>query len=102
MREFPGAVRYGRIVTSVYEPKVGRIPIRLKSPRQPGDLWPAKAYVGEVVPFRATVFKDGHDELGAELLLTDPAGVQTAHRMRLIGKGTDLWEALSTRPAGCP
>lgn len=93
VREFPVAVRYGRRVTSVYEPKVGRIPIRLNSPRQPGDLWPAKAYVGEVVPFRATLFKDGHDELGAELLLTDPAGVQTAHRMQLIEKGTDLWQA---------
>ena len=93
MREFPGPFRYGQRVTSVYKPTAGRIPIRLLSPRQPGDLWPAKAYVGEVVPFRATVFKDGHDELGAELLLTDPVGVQTAHPMRLAGKGTDLWQA---------
>ena len=46
MREFPGLFRFGQKVTSVYEPKVGRIPIRLLSPRQPDDLWPAKAYVG--------------------------------------------------------
>ena len=85
-------VRYGRRVTSDYEPKVGRIPIRLISPRQPTDLWPAKAVVGEVVPFRAIVFMDGHDVLGTELLLTDPSGVQTAHRMQPGPKGSDSWE----------
>ena len=97
--EFPCSVRYGRSVspahrTPAQQPTVGRIPIRLLSPRQPDDRRPAKAWVGEVVPFRATVFKDGHDRLGAELLLTAPSGTQTAHRMRLAGEGTDLWEAM--------
>ncbi|MEO7146797.1 MAG: alpha-1,4-glucan--maltose-1-phosphate maltosyltransferase [Terrimesophilobacter sp.] len=67
--------------------------MRLLSPRQPSDLWPAKAVVGEVVPFRASVFKDGHDVLGVELQLTDPDGVQTAHRMQPLEDGTDHWTA---------
>jgi starch synthase (maltosyl-transferring) len=80
-------------VAIAYEPKLGRIPIRRLSPRQPGNLWPAKAYLGEVVPFQATVFKEGHDAIGVDLLLTDPAGVQTRHRMALVDEGTDRWQA---------
>ena len=33
---------------------------------------PAKATVGEPFPVRASVFREGHDELGAEVVLTDP------------------------------
>ena len=76
-----------------YEPKLGRIPIRHLSPQQPDNLWPAKAFLGEVVPFQATVFKEGHDAIGVDLLLTDPAGVQTRHRMSLVEEGTDRWQA---------
>ena len=76
-----------------YEPKLGRIPIRHLSPQQPDNLWPAKAFLGEVVPFQATVFKEGHDAIGVDLLLTDPTGVQTRHRMSLVEEGTDRWQA---------
>ena len=71
--------------------KTGRIPIRNVSPRQPENLWPPKAYVGEVVPFRATVFKEGHDVLGADLMLTDPEGREVRHPLAPIGSGLDLW-----------
>jgi starch synthase (maltosyl-transferring) len=71
---------------------MGRIPIRNLSPQQPENSWPAKAFVGEVVPFRATVFKDGHDILGVDLLLSDPAGAQTKHRMTQIDEGTAIWQ----------
>jgi starch synthase (maltosyl-transferring) len=76
-----------------YEPKMGRIPIRDLSPRQPENNWPAKAFAGEVVPFEATVFKEGHDVLGVDLLLTDPDGVQSKHRMHEVGNGLDRWQA---------
>jgi starch synthase (maltosyl-transferring) len=76
-----------------YEPRVGRIPIRDLAPVQPGDIWPAKAYAGEVVPFSATVFKEGHDILGAELALVSPAGIRTTHPMTDLGFGSDRWEA---------
>ncbi|WP_349904850.1 alpha-1,4-glucan--maltose-1-phosphate maltosyltransferase [Parafrigoribacterium humi] len=75
-----------------YEPKLGRIPIRHLSPQQPENLWPAKAFVGEVVPFQATVFKEGHDAIGVDLLLTDPSGAQTVHRMSERDEGSDRWQ----------
>ncbi|TPX02455.1 alpha-1,4-glucan--maltose-1-phosphate maltosyltransferase, partial [Schumannella luteola] len=73
--------------------RIGRIPIRHLSPRQPEGRWPAKSYLGEVVPFEATVFREGHGVIGAELLLTDPHGAETVHAMRLVGAGTDRWRA---------
>lgn len=58
---------------------------------QPNDAFAPKARAGEVLPFRATIFKEGHDELGAELLLTDPSGTITAHRLNPDAPGTDAW-----------
>ena len=90
--------RYGRSVSqpqesSTYQPRIGRIPIRLLSPRQPDDLWPSKAYAGEVVPFEATVFKEGHDLIGVEAVLTAPDGTRSTHRMIETNPGTDRWRA---------
>ncbi|HEY1529779.1 MAG TPA: maltotransferase domain-containing protein, partial [Galbitalea sp.] len=65
------------------------------SPVQPEDRWPAKAFVGEVVPFGATVFREGHDLIGVDLLLVDPDGKQTQHRMTAGAPGTDRWEVLA-------
>ncbi len=39
---------------------------------------PAKASVGERFPVSALVFREGHDQLGAEVVLTDPAGTRRA------------------------
>jgi starch synthase (maltosyl-transferring) len=71
--------------------RIGRIPIRDLRPLQPEDRWPAKAVVGEVVPFSATVFREGHGALFVELVLTDPTGSETRHRMRELDPGTDRW-----------
>ncbi len=79
------------MVANEFEAKLGRIPIRDVAPQQPGALWPAKAFAGEVVPFAATVFREGHDLLGVRLLLTDPAGHTTVHRMHARERGTDRW-----------
>ncbi|WP_309710788.1 maltotransferase domain-containing protein, partial [Pseudolysinimonas sp.] len=73
--------------------QLGRIPIRDLRPRQNENLWAANAYVGEVVPFEATVFREGHDVLFVELELTDPSGAVTRHPMREIAKGTDRQRA---------
>jgi starch synthase (maltosyl-transferring) len=81
-----------------YEPKLGRIPIRSLAPQQPDALWPAKAYRGEVVPFQATVFRDGHDLIGVRLVLTDPEGHRVTYRMRPIGEGLDRWQAEAQLP----
>ncbi|TAL45590.1 MAG: DUF3416 domain-containing protein, partial [Salinibacterium sp.] len=62
------------------------------APQQPGNLWPAKAFAGEVVPFAATIFREGHDAIGAQLLLTDPSGKRSTHRMFATSPGTDRWQ----------
>jgi starch synthase (maltosyl-transferring) len=74
---------------------IGRIPIRNLSPVQPENRWPAKAFAGEIVPFGATVFREGHDLIGVDLLLVDPDGKQTQHRMSPGAPGTDRWNALA-------
>lgn len=70
-----------------------RIPVSQLSPRLPDDRWPAKAFSGEVIPFAATVFREGHDQVGARLLLTSPSGSTEEHAMRLLAEGTDRWGA---------
>jgi len=64
------------------------------SPQLNDDLWPARAFAGEVVPFGATAFREGHDLIGVQLLLTAPDGTETRHPMSLKALGTDRWEAL--------
>jgi starch synthase (maltosyl-transferring) len=73
--------------------KLGRIPIRDLRPRQSENLWAANAYVGEVVPFEATVFREGHDLLHVEVRVTDPSGTTTSHPMSSTAPGTDRWRA---------
>jgi starch synthase (maltosyl-transferring) len=76
---------------SVRTGKIGRIPIRNLAPQQPEDRWPAASYVGEVVPFEATVFREGHGVLRVDLVITDPSGATSTHRMTLISTGFDRW-----------
>jgi starch synthase (maltosyl-transferring) len=73
------------------ERQFGRFPILGIKPSVEGGRWPAKAFVGEVIPFTANVFREGHDALGVELLLTDPNGATTVHRMPAGAFGSDLW-----------
>jgi starch synthase (maltosyl-transferring) len=53
---------------------VGRIPIMDVTPLVDLGRQPAKATVGEPFPVTATVFREGHDKLGAEVVLTGPEG----------------------------
>ncbi len=76
---------------SPFTHRIGRIPIRHLSPVQPENRWPSKAFVGEVVPFAATVFREGHDLIGADLVLTAPDGAVTRHAMSIGAPGTDRW-----------
>src|SRR5690606_24487581 len=55
----------------------------------------AKGFVGEVIPFQATAFREGHDAIGVELLLTDPAGATQRHPMHLITVGLDDYRVLA-------
>jgi len=71
---------------------IGRIPVLDLSPQLNDNLWPARAFVGEVVPFAATAFREGHDLIGVSLVLTAPDGTSSAHPMALGAPGTDRWE----------
>ncbi len=73
--------------------RLGRIPIRDLRPKQPENLWNAVAFATEVVPFEATIFREGHALLRADLLLTDPDGATVEHPMALTAPGTDRWRA---------
>lgn len=77
--------------TSPFTHRIGRIPIRFLSPQQPENRWPSTAFVGEVVPFAATVFREGHDALGAEVVLTTPDGSIERHPLTQGAAGTDRW-----------
>ena len=73
--------------------KIGRIPILAVSPVVEGGQYPAKGYEGEVIPFSARVFREGHDSVAAEVVLTAPSGKVTVQRMTGGAPGTDLWHA---------
>ena len=56
----------------------------------PGGF-PAKAFVGEVVPFSVVSFREGHDIIGVHVRLTAPDGEETLHRLSPRLDGTDTW-----------
>ncbi len=73
---------------------IGRIPVLSVSPCVDGGRWPARAVVGEAVPVRATVFREGHDAVAASVVLVAPDGVERPRqRMTLLDAGLDLWGA---------
>ncbi|WP_432479624.1 alpha-1,4-glucan--maltose-1-phosphate maltosyltransferase [Nocardioides sp. GXQ0305] len=53
---------------------VGRIPIMDVMPVVDLGRLPAKATLGESFPVTATVFREGHDKLGAEVVMIGPEG----------------------------
>lgn len=81
-----------------HDAPIGRIPILGISPSIDGGRWPAKAFAGEVIPFSANVFREGHDSVAAEILLTDPKGKTTVIPMSPGAPGTDRWYAKAQIP----
>jgi starch synthase (maltosyl-transferring) len=79
---------------------MGRIPIIDIEPLVAGGARPARAVPGEAVPVRATVFREGHDEVGANVVLYDPLGRPGPWTpMRPVGIGLDRFEAEITPTA---
>lgn len=68
----------------------GRIPLTDVRPAAPGGYRP-KGYVGEVIGFSATAFREGHDLIGVQVRLTAPSGEQSLHRLENTGTGLDRW-----------
>ncbi|WP_375384636.1 maltotransferase domain-containing protein [uncultured Microbacterium sp.] len=66
----------------------------LASPSVPGGLFRPRAFAGEVVPFRVTAFREGHDLIGVHVRLFSPSGDESLHRLRPLHDGFDRWETL--------
>ncbi len=82
-------------ISSATGTPLGRIPVRKVSPVLEAGAYPAKASVGEWIPIQATVFRDGHDAVNAQVVLTGPDGVQRTEPMtRCEPAGFDRWQAL--------
>ena len=80
--------------TAVVARGIGRIPVTKVSPVIEGGAYPAKAAVGELIPIRAKVFREGHDAVNASVVLTDPKGRETRVDMTpMEPRGLDPWEA---------
>jgi starch synthase (maltosyl-transferring) len=78
----------------MFEAMVGRIPVMDVSPVVAGGKYPAKAAVGEPFTVSAHVFREGHDALNADVVLTDPAGRRRPWiRMHKQPEGVDVWAA---------
>jgi starch synthase (maltosyl-transferring) len=73
---------------------VGRIPVMDVTPVVEGGRYPAKATVGEAFPVTAVVFREGHDALNADVVLTGPDGVRRPWvRMTPDAEQPNLWHA---------
>jgi starch synthase (maltosyl-transferring) len=87
--------RFGRVTSMV-----GRIPIMGVMPLVDLGRLPAKATAGEPQPVSATVFREGHDKLGAEVVLVAPDGSRRPPvRMRPDGEIPDRYVAWVTPDA---
>ncbi|MDR1852372.1 MAG: alpha-1,4-glucan--maltose-1-phosphate maltosyltransferase [Propionibacteriaceae bacterium] len=75
-------------------PGFGRIPVTGISPVVEEGDYPAKAVVDELIPIRATVFREGHDAVNATVVLVNPRGREIRVGMHAVEPwGLDPWEA---------
>ncbi|MCW8379360.1 alpha-1,4-glucan--maltose-1-phosphate maltosyltransferase [Streptomyces justiciae] len=75
-------------------PAIGRIPVLDVRPVVQHGRRPAKAVTGETFQVTATVFREGHDAVAANVVLKDPEGRPGPWTpMRELAPGTDRWGA---------
>ncbi|MGW0747883.1 maltotransferase domain-containing protein [Streptomyces sp. NPDC002587] len=73
---------------------IGRIPVLDVRPAVDCGARPAKAVVDEVFEISATVFREGHDAVSAQVVLRDPSGrLRPPVPLRELAPGTDRWGA---------
>ncbi|MGW1867464.1 maltotransferase domain-containing protein [Streptomyces mauvecolor] len=81
-------------------PSIGRIPVLDVHPAVECGTRPAKAVAGESFQVTATVFREGHDAVAANVVLRDPGGRPGPWTpMRELAPGTDRWGAEITPAA---
>ncbi|MFD2687251.1 maltotransferase domain-containing protein, partial [Streptomyces phyllanthi] len=85
--------------TATEPPTTGRIPVLDVRPLVHQGRRPAKAVVGEEFEISATVFREGHDAVAANVVLRDPEGRPGPWTpMRELAPGTDRWGATVSVP----
>ncbi|MFE1851928.1 maltotransferase domain-containing protein, partial [Streptomyces sp. NPDC059489] len=81
-------------------PTIGRIPVLDVRPLVLQGRRPAKAVVDEEFEISATVFREGHDAVAANVVLADPEGRPGPWTpMRELAPGTDRWGATVSLPS---
>ncbi|MGD8194002.1 alpha-1,4-glucan--maltose-1-phosphate maltosyltransferase [Herbiconiux sp. P18] len=80
---------------TAFRPAIGRIPILQVFPSVDGGRFTAKGFVGEVIPFGATVFREGHDAVGAHLELEAPDGTVIDRPLTRTHSWDDEWRGLA-------
>src|SRR5712671_726392 len=90
----PPAASTAQLPAQPGEPMIGRIPVLDIRPLVDCGRRPAKAVVGETFEVTATVFREGHDAVAANVVLRDPSGRSGPWTpMRELAPGTDRWGA---------
>ncbi|CAL9282886.1 Alpha-1,4-glucan:maltose-1-phosphate maltosyltransferase 2 [Streptomyces sp. SudanB148_2056] len=75
-------------------PTIGRVPVRDVRPCVDRGRRPAKAVVDEAFEVTASVFREGHDAVAANVVLKDPEGRPGPFTpMRELAPGSDRWGA---------
>jgi starch synthase (maltosyl-transferring) len=83
---------YGPVHAGYVATMVGRIPVLDVFPQLEGGKHPAKAALDEPFEVSATVIREGHDLLAAEVVLIDPSGKRRPPRaMKRSADDVDRW-----------
>ncbi|WP_433304933.1 maltotransferase domain-containing protein [Actinoplanes sp. CA-030573] len=75
---------------------IGRIAVAGVEPVVEHGARPAKSVIGEEFDVTATVFREGHESVGATVVLTDPAGRAHQVPMTRVNAGLDTWAATAS------
>ncbi|WP_153545522.1 maltotransferase domain-containing protein, partial [Streptomyces sp. RB17] len=95
--DVPGPAGPADPASAYGESALGRIPVLDVRPVVQRGRRPAKAVTGESFEVSATVFREGHDAVAANVVLRDPAGRPGPWTpMRELAPGTDRWGATVT------
>ncbi|MGA4668538.1 alpha-1,4-glucan--maltose-1-phosphate maltosyltransferase [Propionibacteriaceae bacterium Y1923] len=73
--------------------RIGRIPVTNVSPVVEQGAYPVKAVEDEELLITANIFREGHDAVGATIVLTDPEGGEHQFGMKQVEPtGLDVWQ----------
>src|SRR5512138_1578830 len=72
---------------------IGRIAVVGVEPVVEHGERPARSVTGEEFDVTATVFREGHESVGATVVLTDPDGQEHQVPMIRVNAGLDAWSA---------